>query len=938
MPAKLNPVRYGQLARWADTYHGWRDGRGGIPQEPLAPGPVTTPHREALIRLAQDAFAREHLEYRTLVAEPHRQIMAERARLQAAEAALATVQAELGRVAEALDEPEATRRRVGEARHPDSVIVRRRQKEHRELRMRAQQPVTRAQGEIAGIEAELAGAFEKARQHHQAAAVRVERIHQYIHRRLSSHRRTLIRFHPDGAWANSAMSMFAPEIPGWALPDAFTPQNVPPPPQPAPDKPGPDPSPPPPAETIELRAEVTRFGSPEEAGKSGRDDEFVPVNSALAAACHFTIRKLPEFLELRTRRHARGPYIGGEQVGVAVLKDGDYFDFGDSRYTVLDRDNLLREPLGLCSIVADRLSAMSGSTPRLTGMSFVQREGTMLAVLGPSGAGKSSLCFAMLGELPLQSGRLFFGQIPLDKHTRQIRDQLGFVPQDTVLHPSLTVEATLRYGYSLRSSGRKKGKRQARIEQALKDTSLGERRNRRLCTLSGGQLRRVSIALELLSDPPLLMLDEPTSGLDSSMDRQIMDILRTYALGGHTVIVVTHNTDHLWKAHQIVVVADGGTPVFSGTPRRIRKHFNFSNYADLMSLLLDPRRRQQFIEQYRSGESAREARREADRIRQETGTKPAGASAQPRKAAGSLRDSFRQFRVLAERQVTLLLTRALKDNDRSAWKLVKNGFVVALPLIIAAASALLAAFVAGPPGLEMKPSPAGQTALALLTTLSVLSGQALTYNDVVNEIEIIRREHRAGVGVLPVLTAKWLVYALMAIAQAGVITVVFCAIGHRAPQRSVLIGPRTDLFIGLAALSVASMTLGMLISTLSSKLEHAVALVTATSIAQIALNGVTSSLAQFSVLPAIAAALPDRWGLAAVASSVDLRGADHASRALVINDALWTHSTGHWLTDMAWLILLGTAFFALSVARLRARLQPATAGKSLLRRWNLARR
>ena len=120
----------------------------------------------------------------------------------------------------------------------------------------------------------------------------------------------------------------------------------------------------------------------------------------------------------------------------------------------------------------------------------------------------------------------------------------------------------------------------------------------------------------------------------------------------------------------------------------------------------------------------------------------------------------------------------------------------------------------------------------------------------------------------------------MAFAQAGLITLIFCVIPHRAPQRSVLIGPDLDLFAGLAALTIAAISLGLLISTVFTKLEHAVALVTATSIAQIALNGVTSDLSTPSLTSWPAVILPDRWGVAAAASSVNMSGIERGNRAL----------------------------------------------------------
>lgn len=172
----------------------------------------------------------------------------------------------------------------------------------------------------------------------------------------------------------------------------------------------------------------------------------------------------------------------------------------------------------------------------------------------------------------------------------------------------------------------------------------------------------------------------------------------------------------------------------------------------------------------------------------------------------------------------------------------------------------------------------------------------------------------------------------MAFAQAGLITLIFCVIPHRAPQRSVLIGPDLDLFAGLAALTIAAISLGLLISTVFTKLEHAVALVTATSIAQIALNGVTSDLSTPSLTSWPAVILPDRWGVAAAASSVNMSGIERGNRALAGHDALWTHSLWQWATDLGALAVLSAAFFVLAAWRLKSQLRPRHLLKRLLTR------
>jgi ABC-type multidrug transport system ATPase subunit len=921
-----------------DAFQGWRDGRAGIPakhSETAPIGPATTPHREALIRQAQDAFGYEHLAYRRLVAEPHRRIMAERARLDAARSALSWARSAYDMESGNLTPEDTRRRRLGEEHHPEAVIVERRRRDHHKVRARAQAAVTRAQTDVMAIEASVAEAAQEAEQHHKAAVIRVERIHEYVHRRLAVYRRALIRAHPDGAWANAALSVSAPEIPGWALPDAYLPDSVPPPVPPPVDEPAPAPDEPPALRVIELVHEVTRFGSDEQVDPDGKIG-YVTLDAPVAAPWHFTVVKKDDLLQLQTRGYGHGPYIDGEVYSAADLTAGDFFDFADHRYTMMDESHLEDALLTECDLVAADLLAKSESKVRLSHMSFVQREKTLLAVLGPSGAGKSSLFKALLGELPLESGRLFFHKMSMATHAKQIRELIGFVPQDTDLHKSLTVMATLRYGFGLRSPANRKV-RNRRIFDVLKTLELEKQNNQLLSTLSGGQLRRVSIALELLTDPPLLLLDEPTSGLDASMDRQIMTFLRKHAEGGHhspaqnkndrassghTVIVVTHATEYLSRAHQILAVVENGAPAYSGPPRQIRRHFGFTSYADLLDMLF--RQADKWARKYQAGQMPGEAGREADKLEREAAAQAAPARVRRQGTGRTPREALQKLWVLLRRQCVLLGTRALTKNspDRGWPHWLRNGLVVSMPLSVAAISAALAAVVASSPGLGAQWSGAGPTALSLLTTLCVLSGQALTYSDVVNELEIIRREFRAGISALSVLASKWLVYAVIAIGQAGLITAVFCAFPHRAPQRSVFSGPETGLFISLAVLSVAAMTLGLLLSTLAGKLEHAVAMVTATSIAQIALNGVTSHLAKLSPTSALAAILPDRWGLAAAASSIDLRGINQGHPTQVSADALWRHSSGQWSQDLAALGLLSALFFGLAAWRLHTRLRP----------------
>ena len=172
--------------------------------------------------------------------------------------------------------------------------------------------------------------------------------------------------------------------------------------------------------------------------------------------------------------------------------------------------------------------------------------------MGPSGAGKSTLLKALTGEQKAQEGQVLFDGLDVYEHYPVMRNKIGVVPQNDVIHSALTVRQTLEYAAELRfAKDVSKKERRARIAEVLEDLDLTQHVDKRVKKLSGGQRKRVSTAIELLTRPSLLFLDEPTSGLDPQLDRDVMDLLASLAHGtrpgdtGRTVVVVTHNENHI---------------------------------------------------------------------------------------------------------------------------------------------------------------------------------------------------------------------------------------------------------------------------------------------------------------------------------------------------------------------------------------------------------
>ena len=205
--------------------------------------------------------------------------------------------------------------------------------------------------------------------------------------------------------------------------------------------------------------------------------------------------------------------------------------------------------------------------------------GEMCALIGPSGAGKSTLIRVLLGLWDPDEGSVKMGSLSTDELS-----QVGYVPQDDALHRGLTVQKELAAAAELRMPRSSAEERQARVAEVLDQVGLGDRSRLRIRKLSGGQRKRVSVALELLTSPPLLILDEPTSGLDPGLEARTMEIFSNVAATGRIVLVATHAMESIEKADALCVLV-GGHVAFFGPPREALSFFRVERYAGLFHQL-----------------------------------------------------------------------------------------------------------------------------------------------------------------------------------------------------------------------------------------------------------------------------------------------------------------------------------------------------------------
>nr|BFE66298.1 hypothetical protein GCM10020063_108240 [Dactylosporangium thailandense] len=314
----------------------------------------------------------------------------------------------------------------------------------------------------------------------------------------------------------------------------------------------------------------------------GADNDIV-LSDLRSSRNHAELRRTAtggfEVVDLGSRN---GTFHNGKQVTREDMRPGDLISIGKHEF-IFDGARLHEfEDAGPSSLIADDLTVRIKDAVLLDDVSFALAEGSLLAVIGPSGCGKSTLVKAVAGLRPATQGAVRYDGRDLYADYAELRYRIGMVPQDDVLHRQLTVRRALRFAAALRfADDVPRKERRAKVAEVLETLNLTERAKQRIDSLSGGQRKRVSVALELLTEPSLLFLDEPTSGLDPALDKEVMEELRELADKGRTVAVVTHNVMHLDLTDRVLVLTVGGRMGYFGPPGELLEFFGAEDYAEV---------------------------------------------------------------------------------------------------------------------------------------------------------------------------------------------------------------------------------------------------------------------------------------------------------------------------------------------------------------------
>src|SRR5262245_23582904 len=312
-------------------------------------------------------------------------------------------------------------------------------------------------------------------------------------------------------------------------------------------------------------------------------DNDIVISDLSVSRHHAELRRTASSYRIVDQDSHNGTFVNGQQVGSAPLTEGDIVGIGPSTFRLSGTELQEFVDTGDISLVARDLTVtLPGGKVLLDHVSFPLGERCLLGIIGPSGAGKSTLLGALTGMRPANGGRVLYDDRDLYAHYAELRHRIGLVPQENILHTQLTARRALRYAAELRfPRDTSKAERNRRVDEVLAELSLTSHAETRTDRLSGGQQKRVNVALELMTKPSLLFLDEPTSGLDPGLDKSVMEMMSGLAKDGRTVIVVTHSVANLDICDRLLVLVPGGKVAYFGPPQDGLKHFDKPGWAEV---------------------------------------------------------------------------------------------------------------------------------------------------------------------------------------------------------------------------------------------------------------------------------------------------------------------------------------------------------------------
>lgn len=513
----------------------------------------------------------------------------------------------------------------------------------------------------------------------------------------------------------------------------------------------------------------------------------------------------------------------------------------------------------------------------------------LVAIIGGSGAGKSTLMNCISGYNPPTSGTVTVNGNELYSNLEAIKDIIGYVPQQDIVFDNLSVYDMLKYTARLRlPKDTDASELDSIILKVIDTVELTERKDTLIKKLSGGQRKRASIAVELISDPALFFLDEPASGLDPGTERNLMRTLKNMSASGKTIIFVTHSTLNLRVCDKIIFMGAGGKLCFMGSYDEALRFFEVDDLVDVYNMITENSEywQKKFI-------SVRK-----DRI---SGTPVTGCAGRKKSKQGTLK----QISVLSKRHLHVIFN----DKMRLLLLLLQAPLLGFLISLVANEDAFIK--------MEMT-----RSLFFALSCAAIWVGIMNSIQEICKERVILRREYMTGISLDAYIASKILVMGLICLVQSVLLASVFVAcVG--CPEYGIISSGFFEILLTTFLTAFSASAMGIFISSLFKNADRAMTVAPILLIPQLLFSGIVFKMEGISEI--LSYFITCRFSMEAYGTTANLNSLENVMTPLNINygtpllspDPHYEFATSNYIGAIFMLVLFTAAFSALAALAVR---------------------
>lgn len=455
------------------------------------------------------------------------------------------------------------------------------------------------------------------------------------------------------------------------------------------------------------------------------------------------------------------------------------------------------------------------------------KKNTLVAIIGPSGAGKTTFLKTICRASKTTSGSISY----LENSENEEEQQIGYVPQENIVHYSLKLKDMLYYYAKLRLPRNTKNEEiNKRIEEVLEELNLSHATNQVIETLSGGEKKRANMAAELLSNPDLFFLDEPNTGLDPYTEKALIEKFKELTKKGRTVIYVSHSLAHLDMCDQVIVIGKGGKLCFSGTPSEMKEFFGDNDYINIYEQVeKNSEKWQRKFEKVNNVSEIKIKKKEKSKKRV---------------------SKIYQFKILSRRYIKLLAS-----DKKNLLLLFMQAPVFAILIKLVTKSGMYTFFWDT------------REILFAFMCCGIWMGLFNSLREICKERSIVKCEVMNNISLGSYICSKIAIISVICLIQSTILTLTY-SILVKFPEKSIITYPIVEMTITIFLVALASSSIGLLVSALFKNQNRVMSTAPYLLIPHLLFSGITYEL-EGSLL-VIAKFIVGYWGVNALSISTHL--------------------------------------------------------------------